>query len=379
MNDDAGTPPLLWVQTILFASTFLIALIGVPWYALAVGFDWTAWLGFVLFCGATGISITAGYHRLWAHNAYKAHWALRLFYALFGAAAVQNSVLSWVTGHRRHHRHVDDNDHDPYSINRGLWFAHLGWMVRDYPSGREDFSNVKDLERDPIVVWQDRYYLPITLFMNFAPPLLVGYLTGDWIANLLLMGVARLVVTHHSTFLINSLAHRWGRRPFSDGCSARDNGILAFFTFGEGYHNYHHKFQTDYRNGIRWYDYDPTKWLICGASWLGLAWDLKRVEGFRIREAQVAYQLELAERRLAESASDDRWRLVLEKEYQHFRSCLEQWKVLQQRSYDRGRERFAAASREIRRSARRHARALERALNEQLRRLEALHLEMAPA
>ena len=98
MNDDAGTPPLLWVQTILFASTFLIALIGVPWYALAVGFDWTAWLGFVLFCGATGISITAGYHRLWAHNAYKAHWALRLFYALFGAAAVQNSVLSWVTG-----------------------------------------------------------------------------------------------------------------------------------------------------------------------------------------------------------------------------------------------------------------------------------------
>ena len=142
-------PPLLWVQTIVFATTFLVAAIGVPWYAIAVGFEWSAIVGFVLFWLATGISITAGYHRLWAHNAYKAHWSLRLFFALFGAATVQNSILSWCTGHRRHHRHVDDNDRDPYSARRGFWFSHMGWMLRNWPSGREDFSNVKDLMRDP--------------------------------------------------------------------------------------------------------------------------------------------------------------------------------------------------------------------------------------
>ncbi len=259
-------PPLLWVQTTVFAATFLVAAIGVPWYAMAVGFEWSAIIAFILFCGATGISITAGYHRLWAHNAYKAHWSLRLFFALFGAATVQNSILSWTTGHRRHHRHVDDNDRDPYSARRGLWFSHMGWMLRDYPSGREDLSNVQDLMRDPIVVWQDKHYVAITWTMNLAPTLLVGYLTGDWLANLLLMGVARLVITHHTTFFINSLAHFWGRRPYTDENTARDNAVLAFFTYGEGFHNYHHKFQTDYRNGVRWYHYDPTKWLIRTAA-----------------------------------------------------------------------------------------------------------------
>lgn len=376
-----STPPLLWVQTTLFVTTFLIAAIGVPWYAISVGFEWTAVLGFFLFCGATGISITAGYHRLWAHNAYSAHWLLRLFYALFGAATVQNSILSWVTGHRRHHRHVDDNDKDPYSARRGLWYSHMGWMLRDWPAGREDFSNVQDLMRDPIVVWQQKHYLTITWIMNLAPPLLVGYLTGDWVANLLLMGVARLVVTHHTTFFINSLAHFWGRRPFTDENSARDNGILAFFTYGEGFHNYHHKFQTDYRNGIRWFDFDPTKWLIRSASFLGLASDLKRVERFRIREAQVAMQLKLAEQKLAEqklaeSSDIERWRTVVEQEYQHFLDCLEQWKMLRQQSFDRGRERIAATGRDIRQSANDHVRSLEHALKAQLKRLNALHLEM---
>ena len=370
-------PPLLWVQATVFATTFLIALIGVPWYALSVGFEWSAIIAFAVFAITTGISITAGYHRLWAHNAYKAHWSVRLVLALLGAATVQNSILSWVTGHRRHHRHVDDNDRDPYSAGRGLWFSHIGWMLRAWPSGREDLSNVKDLTRDPIVMWQHNHYLAITLTMNLAPPLLVGYFTGDWLANLLLMGVARLVFTHHTTFFINSLAHFWGRRPFSDENSARDNGIIAFFTYGEGYHNFHHRFQTDYRNGIRWFDYDPTKWLIRAASWFGLTWDLKRVDRFRIREAQVAMQLKLAEAQLATAADADKWRAVLEQEYEAFMHCLEQWKTLRLESFDRSRERIAATGREIKDSANAHVHTLERALKVQVERLISLQVEMA--
>ena len=85
-------PPLLWMQTILFSSTLLIALIGVPWYGISHGFTWSAWLGFVLILGANGMSITAGYHRLWAHNSYKAHPLLKVLFALFGAAATATSI-----------------------------------------------------------------------------------------------------------------------------------------------------------------------------------------------------------------------------------------------------------------------------------------------
>ena len=369
-------PPLLWVQATVFAVTFLIAAIGVPWYALAVGFEWSAIIAFVLFCVATGLSITAGYHRLWAHNAYKAHWSLRLFFALFGAATVQNSILCWVTGHRRHHRYVDDNDRDPYSAGRGLWFSHMGWMLRNYPSGVEDFSNVKDLMRDPIVMWQEKHYHAITWTMNLAPPLLVGFFTGDYLANILLMGFARLVITHHTTFFINSLAHYWGRQPFSDENSARDNGVLAFFTYGEGYHNFHHRFQTDYRNGIRWFDYDPTKWLIKVASWIGLTSDLKKVERFRIREAQVAMQLKRTEAQIAQAKDADKWRALLDKEVEAFRQSLEQWNVVRRETLEETRERIAATGRDIKLSANEHVHALERALKDQLRRLNSLHLQV---
>ena len=210
---------------------------------------------------------------------------------------------------------------------------------------------------------------------------MVGYLTGDWLANLLLMGVARLVVTHHTTFFINSLAHYWGRQPFSDENTARDNGLLAFLTYGEGYHNFHHRFQTDYRNGIRWFDFDPTKWLIRTASWLGLTWDLKQVDQIRIREAQVAMQLKRAEAQLEKTQDAGKWQSVLEQEYAFLMRCLDEWKALKRGSIDRGRERIAATQRDIRRSANLHVRHLERALQQQIRRLNQLliQMEMAPA
>lgn len=279
-------PQKLWVQTGMFSLTFLVAAIGVPWYQLAVGFETSAWFAFLGYYFATGLAITAGYHRLWSHNSYKAHPILRVILALLGAGAIQNSILLWVSGHRDHHRHVDHFDQDPYSAQRGLWFSHMGWMLRDYPGGRPNLENVPDLKRDAIVQWQHDNYLALVLLMNLGPPLLMGLITGDYLANFLLMGVLRLVVTHHCTFFINSLAHYWGSQPYTDECSARDNTWLALFTYGEGYHNFHHRFQTDYRNGVRWWHFDPTKWLIFLSSVIGLASDLKRVPNASIDEAR---------------------------------------------------------------------------------------------
>ena len=122
-------------------------------------------------------------------------------------------------------------------------------------------------------------------FMNLGLPLLLGIWHGDIIGTVLLVGLLRLVVNHHVTFFINSLAHYWGTRPYTETNSARDNGFLAFLTYGEGYHNYHHIFQTDYRNGIRWWQWDPTKWMIALCQRLGLASNLNRVSNFKIQRA----------------------------------------------------------------------------------------------
>src|SRR5690606_6955617 len=141
------------------------------------------------------------------------------FFALFGAGATQNSILVWASGHRRHHRYVDQ-DNDPYSAKRGLWYSHIGWMLRDYSTGREDFGNVPDLQRDPVVMFQHRHYVPLAIGMNLAPALLAGVVLGDVWGHLLLAGFLRLVVNHHVTFFINSLAHYWGKQPYTDANTA---------------------------------------------------------------------------------------------------------------------------------------------------------------
>ncbi len=382
--DKNDRPPLLWLQSSIFLGTLLVAAIGVPWYGLSYGFHWSAWLGFALVLVANGISITAGYHRLWSHNAYKASVLLRLPLALFGAATLQNSILVWASGHRRHHRYIDDLEKDPYCAHRGLWFSHIGWMLRDYESSREDFSNVRDLQRDPIVVWQHKHYGPLALAMNFIPPLILGWITGDWLANLLLAGVLRLVICHHTTFFINSLAHYWGKQPYTDCNTARDNGVLALLTYGEGYHNYHHQFQSDYRNGVRWWQFDPTKWLIKGASWVGLARDLNRTPDFKIREAIVSMQFKRAQQSLALSIHTEKLRAIVEQEYQQFLQNLQQWKVLREQWYVRKREKLVEARDDWYRkweqtNLRARFRELEYALKLQQKRLEQINLQLGIA
>jgi stearoyl-CoA desaturase (delta-9 desaturase) len=300
-------PPLVWTNIMVFSLTMLGAIVLVPWYGIVSGYGAAAWVSFVAFLCLNELSVTAGYHRLWAHRAYDAHWSVRLAYVVFGTMAVQSSVLVWASNHRTHHSFVDDNDRDPYSARRGFWFSHIGWMLRDYPSGHTTFANARDLQRDPMLVFQHRFYVPLALATNFGLPLLAGWLAGDLWGVFLLGGVLRLVVSHHFTFFINSLAHIWGDQPYTDRNTARDNGVLAVLTFGEGYHNFHHLYGSDYRNGVRWWQWDPTKWLIGGLAALGLARNLKRVPDVMIQRARLTMQLRRIEARLAQARA--RWQM----------------------------------------------------------------------
>jgi len=329
----AGVAPRNWPATLMFVLTFAVVLSVVPWYGIVHGYNAAAWIWFTLLLGANGMAITCGYHRLFAHCTYEAHPILKIAYLLFGAMALQNSALNWAAGHRVHHRFIDDPERDPYCARRGFWFSHIGWMLRSYPSGEPDFSAVRDLQRDPLVMWQHNHYLLLALPTNFGLPLLVGFLTGDVWGVFLLAGVLRLVVSHHFTFFINSLAHMWGSQPYTDENTARDNPVVALLTYGEGYHNFHHMFAHDYRNGLRWWQWDPSKWFISSMRVFGLTRNLKRVPWFKIQRALLDNQFQRAERRLASlpgRAHIDHLRARIAEEYDAFSKAVAEWARLRE-------------------------------------------------
>ncbi len=375
------SPPLNPINVAIFVGLPIVALILVPVWGFYQGFSTAQWLWALAFLYLNGMSITGGYHRLWSHKAYEAHPLLKWFYALWGAGALQNSILIWSSDHRRHHRHVDDNEKDPYSAGRGLWFSHMGWMLRKYNSNAQDFRNALDLQADPVVMFQHRHYIALTVFMNVGLPLLLGIYLGDVIGTLLLVGLLRLVVNHHFTFFINSLAHFWGRRPYTETNSARDNDFLAFLTYGEGYHNFHHLFQRDYRNGIRWWHWDPTKWMINLCSRIGLANDLQRVPNFRIQRALLDTQFSRARSHLEHSGGAEGLRALLEREYQLFTETINTWSQLQSHWYESkkialGEQRQKLQDSWEKTSLRTSLKDIEHSLGMQRKRLELLIAQM---
>jgi stearoyl-CoA desaturase (delta-9 desaturase) len=370
------------VPAIVLLGTFFAALLLVPLYGFLIGYSAASWLWFALFLVASGLSITAGYHRLWAHRAYEAHWSVRVFFMLFGAMAIQNSILVWAAGHRPHHRFVDDEASDPYSARKGFWYSHIGWMLRKHPAATPDFKYVKDLERDPIVRFQHDHYVPIVLVMNIGLPALVGWLSGDLWGTILLAGLLRLVVNHHFTFFINSLAHMWGKQPYTDTNTARDNPVLALVTYGEGYHNFHHLFAHDYRNGIRWWQWDPTKWLIGALSWVGLTGKLRRTAEIDIERARLDMQFKRAEARLAARADRvdqdvlAQLRDRLEQEYEAFTTTLAEWSATREAWVTSARQRMADQIDRVDTDLKAYGREIARRLRAQRRRLASLEFAL---
>jgi len=296
-----------WITSSFLIGTFLIAATVVPWYIITFDQSWFQWLMFAFMVPATAMSITLGYHRLFSHLSFKAKWPVKLFTLVFGACAFENSCLDWSSDHRKHHKHVD-HDEDPYDISKGFFWAHMGWlMFKLRPDKTND--NVNDLLKDRLVMWQHKYVQWIALLVGLVGPAILGGAYNHFFTELplwqgalggfLIAGVLRVVVVQHSTFFINSLCHTIGQRPYSTKHSARDSIIMAFATFGEGYHNYHHEFQHDYRNGVKPWQWDPTKWTIWTLSKLGLASNLRRVPDSKILLAEMGEARLRAEEKLA--------------------------------------------------------------------------------
>jgi stearoyl-CoA desaturase (delta-9 desaturase) len=312
------------------AGTFLVALVGTPWYVVARGLGWPEVVTCAAIWLAVGISVTGGYHRLFTHRTYQAVWPVRLLYLVFGAAAFENSVLSWAADHRVHHSHVD-RERDPYNIQKGFWWAHVGWIL--FQGEPVPQSVVRDLREDPLVRWQHRWHKEVGVAVAFGIPLAVGLATGRVLGCLLIGGVLRVVISHHGTFFINSLCHMVGRQPYSREHSARDSAVMAVLAFGEGYHNYHHSFPFDYRNGIKGWHFDPAKWMIFGLSRLGLARDLRRASDAAILKAKIDVQFETAQEKVAQALGGARetFEERLREGYARLQSALHELLALQRR------------------------------------------------
>ncbi len=347
--------PINWIPATILIATPIAAAIITPWYLFTHQVSAPVWGVFGAFMVWTGISITAGYHRLLSHRAYKAHPVVRNFLLLGSTLAVQGSAFDWVSGHRTHHRHVDDRMDDPYSAKRGFFFSHIGWMLRNYPSGKFDYKNIPDLTKDKVLQIQHKYYGLWVLAANIGLVAAVGWLLGDVWGTLVLAGLLRLVLTHHFTFFINSLCHMFGSRPYTDTNTARDNFILALFTWGEGYHNYHHFFQYDYRNGVKLWQYDPTKWLIAGLSKLGLATELRTVDDTTIKHAEVQMQFKQAQQQIdTVSASGIDIPHIMQSfqdrikfEYYAFTQTVEEWQALKAKAIEMKKNEFADRLHEV--------------------------------
>ncbi len=238
----------------------------------------------------TGICVTAGYHRLYSHTTYKLNPIIEGILLFFATMATQGSALRWSYDHRCHHAFID-SDRDPYNIKKGFWYAHFLWLF-EKPKKIED-RVVSDLLKKPLLRFQHRFYAPLMVITNVLVTLFFGWVFNDYLGSFLFIWLVRTFFLHHFTWFINSLAHTWGARHFCQELSAADNYIISLVTFGEGYHNYHHTFAYDYRNGIRWYHFDPTKWLIWTLHKLGLASQLKKIPSYLIEEKLLLERKEL--------------------------------------------------------------------------------------
>ena len=260
-----------------------ISILCIPIYIHNYGIVWQEpallFFGWIL----SGLGITVGYHRYFSHKSFKANQFFEWIFMIFGTMAIQKSILQWCSNHRQHHKKLD-TDKDPYSIKKGFFHAHVGWILENKSFA---IKGVSDLKKKKAVAFQAKYYWSLTILISFIIPLLIGFSYGRPIGALLWGVILRITLVHHFTWFINSLCHYVGTKQYNFNISARDSWYMALFTFGEGYHNFHHTFEWDYRNGIRWYDFDPSKWVVKFLSYFKITYDLKIVSDTNIFKAKL--------------------------------------------------------------------------------------------
>ena len=232
---------------------------GITWQAVAIGIG-LYWLRI--------FAIGAGYHRYFSHRAYATSRLAQFVLAALAQSTAQRSVLWWAAKHRHHHLH-SDTEHDVHSPrHKGFLYSHVGWIFAA-KHDVTDLVKIADFARYPELMWLHRYELAPAVILA-----ILCFLIGGW-PGLIVGFFWSTVLLYHATFCINSLAHVCGKKRYVTGDDSRNNWVLAAVTMGEGWHNNHHAYQSSVRQGFRWWEFDPTYYVLKVLSWIGLVWDLK--------------------------------------------------------------------------------------------------------
>jgi stearoyl-CoA desaturase (delta-9 desaturase) len=243
--------------------------------------DWYTLLWALILWPISGLGITAGAHRLWAHRSYKASFPLRSCLMICNTIANQGTIYHWARDHRVHHKYAE-TDADPHNAKRGFWFSHIGWLFeKKHPSVISGGKRIQydDLLKDPVVQFQKQLdpWFPLTMCFIFPGAVVTiwgdSFWNGFWVA-----GALRYTAVLHFTWCVNSLAHIYGDRPYDKDIHATENLLVSVLAIGEGWHNWHHKYPFDYAAsefGVS-SQYNPTKLFLDTMGSLGLASDFKR-------------------------------------------------------------------------------------------------------
>ena len=286
---------------VVWLNVYLMVVLHVLWLwgaYVGTGAKWQSFVWYVILGLGSGFGVTAGAHRLWTHRSYKAKLPLKIVLMCFDCLAMQNSVLVWSRDHRLHHKYTE-TDADPHNANRGFFFAHVGWLLMlKHPQVLIKGRNIdlEDLKQDPVVAFQARFYLPLTiLFSVLIPSLVPWYFWNEpgHIAFLFLFGF-RYITSLHCTWLVNSAAHLWGDRPYDRHSKTADNAFVCYAAVGEGFHNYHHAFPYDYSTGEWGPKLNMTTCFLDVFAALGLVYDRRQVSheailNMRKRKGDLSY------------------------------------------------------------------------------------------
>lgn len=279
--------PLIFVVLVMYP--LLMLGLGI-WYCMNFGIGSFEILTFIIPYYLLNISIGVGLHRCWSHGAYKLNKYVEFIFAMLSAATLQGPALVWCSDHYKHHTYTDveGDPHSPLKYDnpwKGFFWSHMGWMLLSDGKQHIDRITLTKLGRNKILRWQMKYYWSIAIYMNAILPPAIGYfITGSMqgaLASFIFMGLAR-VVQQQITFCINSFMHFVGSTPYANS-TARDSWWLFPFVLGENWHNFHHAFPMDYRNGVKWYHPDVHKWIIWTLEKLGLATSVVRTSDVRIK------------------------------------------------------------------------------------------------
>jgi sn-1 stearoyl-lipid 9-desaturase len=247
-------------------------------------FSWQAVGVAVALYVITGFGITLGYHRLLTHRSLALWKPAEYAVALIGTLALQGAPIEWVATHRAHHAH-SDAEGDPHDSHRGMPWAHVEWLYRSnkYRVPHDERPRwVPDLLKDPFYVFLDRNHVLAQVVLG-----LILLAIGGW--SWVIWGIfARLVFTYHCTWLVNSASHAVGYQTFRTGDRSTNNWFVAIIAFGEGWHNNHHAFPFSARHGLRWFEFDPTFWMIRVLGWIRLARNVRIPTREMIRRLQVS-------------------------------------------------------------------------------------------